>query len=199
MVELLRTAALVDDHLGQVALDDFLIFLEVDQRHAAELDRGTARLQPAQPVHFAVLLHHVAVIGLKLVGRPGSAAVTTTIVGVVTVRSDDPVVPAQLAEVYVEALLAALARGGSGTVNRPSAHTFRTDCRRWIGEHDKERPMVIVVTVVIIVVSRSRLLLRIEGRMMAAWWWLVKMVGMMMMMRMMMMVMMILDYGPRFK
>lgn len=104
----------------------------------------------------------MAVIRLELIGRPGSTAVAAAVVGIVSVRRDDPVVPAQLAEVHVELFLAALARCGARAVHRSPAHAFRAAgaaCR--IDEDHQEGPVVLVVNSII----RQRWLW---------WWWFVE-------------------------
>lgn len=57
-------------------------------------------------------------------------------------RSDDPIIPAQLREAHVEPLLAALALYRTAALDRSSSHALR-HC--WLRTYDQKRPVRIVI------------------------------------------------------
>lgn len=83
----LRATALVHHHLGQVPLDDHRLGPVVDQRHAAELERGAARRHAAEVLRLAHLLDDVRVVRDVGVGRPVVAAVALAEVRVVPAQA----------------------------------------------------------------------------------------------------------------
>lgn len=95
-------------------------------------------------VSLSDLLDHVGVVGDVGVGRPVEAAVAPAVVGVVALRGDHPVVPAQLLEADVEALLAALVARVLGAVERPPPHALR---RAGVGVDDEEGPVGVALLV----------------------------------------------------
>lgn len=76
-------------------------------------------------VRFPELVYHVRVVRDERVGAAMAAAVAPAVVGVVAARSYDPVVPAELLETDVEALLAALVAQVEGAVEGAPTHLER--------------------------------------------------------------------------
>lgn len=76
-----------------------------------------------------------------------SATVASAIVGVVSARGDDPVVPAQGPETHEESLLATGRRGGAAIQRSPSPQTARTARVR---VDDDERPMLHLLLLLLI-------------------------------------------------
>ena len=118
--------ALIDDHFGQISLDDVHIWSEVDERHAGEFGRCTARLQVGERVHSAKLFQDVRVVVEESVRRSmGTSAIAAAVIGVIATGGDDPVVPAQSSKADEESLLAASSCGWT-TVQCTTTQTSRT-------------------------------------------------------------------------
>lgn len=97
------TPTLFDNHLWQVGLNYIKIRIKVDQRHGGESGGRTARRDGRVRVPIAVLLHHVRMKMGEIVRRPMTAATATmAVVGKVSFRRDDPVIPTQVFEAHVE-------------------------------------------------------------------------------------------------
>jgi hypothetical protein len=93
-------------------------------------------------VSLSDLLDHVRVVGDVGVGGPVKSAVAPAVVGVVALRGYHPVVPAQLLEADVEALLAALVPGVLRAVEGAPPHPSRSAGVR--ADHE-ERPVRIAL------------------------------------------------------
>lgn len=133
----LRAAALVDDHLGQVPFDDVTVVGEVDERHGRELDGRATRLEYGRVLGLPVVFDGLRVEVEVRVGRPvRAAAVAAAVIGVVAAGRDYPRIPADVLELDVEPLLAALAAHGQRTVERPAAHA---PGHRRVRVHHQER------------------------------------------------------------
>lgn len=131
-----RASALLDHHFRQVALDDLLILLVVDDGHAGEPERRAARLETGQAVRFPILVEDVAVVGSKMVWRAHRATVALAVIRVVAARRYYPVVPPELVEVHVELLLAAPPVLGRRTVERTATHSLH---HVGVGENHQKR------------------------------------------------------------
>lgn len=66
----------------------------------------------------------MAVIRAKIIGRTKTVTVALTIIGIVAMRCNNPILPAQFSETHIEFLLAALATHGHRTVGCMTAYTF---------------------------------------------------------------------------
>jgi len=138
----LRTTALVDDHFWQVPLDDVAVVGEVDERHGRELDGRAARLEYGRVFGLPVVLNGLRVeVEVRVRCPVHTAAVAATVACVVATGRDYPRVPADVLELDVEPLLAALATHRQRTVQRPAAHAPR---HRRVRVHHQERVLPFV-------------------------------------------------------
>lgn len=138
----LGTAALIDDHLGQVPLDDVTVVREVYKRHGRKLHGRAARLEYGRLLGLPVVLDGLSVdVEVRVRCSVHAAAVAPAVVGVVAAGRDYPRVPADVLELDVEPLLAALAAHRQRAVQRPAAHAPR-DSRVRIHHQERVLPLV---------------------------------------------------------
>lgn len=95
-------------------------------------------MHTAEMMSLPDFLDDVSVVRHECVRCSVVTAVASTVVRVVTLRSYDPIVPAQFLEAHVEPLLAALVAGVRTTVQRPPPHPF---CRRGLRMDHQKRPV----------------------------------------------------------
>ena len=100
----LWAAAAVDDHAGQVSVDDVELVVKVEHRDGRHFARGAARA--GRPRRIG-LLHDVRV---RILLQEDVRALAGTIVGLVLFRGDDPV-PAELHKVHRQRVAAAARLG----------------------------------------------------------------------------------------
>lgn len=138
----LGTTALVDDHFGQVPLDDVTVVGEVDERHGRELDGRAARLEYGRVFGLPVVLDGLRVeVEVRVRCPVHTAAVAAAVVCVVAAGRDYPRVPADVLELDVEPLLAALTAHRQRTVQRSTTHAPRN---RRVRVHHQERVLPLV-------------------------------------------------------
>lgn len=137
-----RATALVDDHFGQVPLDDVAVVREVYERHGRELDGRAARLEYGRVLGLPVVLDRLRVqVEVRVRCPVHATAVAAAVVGVVAAGRDYPRIPADLLELDVEPLLAALAAQRQRAVERAAAHA---PGHRRVRVHHQERVLPLV-------------------------------------------------------
>lgn len=129
---------MVNNHLGEIPLDDMVVRSEINEAHTRELEWRTTRLDASKTVHLSKLLHNVGVIIQKRVRRTmNSSAVAPAVIRVVAFRCNDPVVPLEFFETDKKALLTTMARLHTRhTIERAPPRSLH--CHRF-GVYHKER------------------------------------------------------------
>lgn len=133
-----RTSTLVNNHLGEIPLDDMVVRSKINEAHARKLEWRTTRLDAGQTVHFPELFHDVRVIIQKGIRRAmNSSAVASAVVCMVAFRRDNPVIPLEFFETDKKALLTTMACLHSRhTIKCAPPRAFH---RHRFGVHHKER------------------------------------------------------------
>lgn len=102
-------AALLDDHVGNVPFHDVVFVVEVQHGHGAQFGRDAAGVHGSWTHSpHTVLVHHSGVEGRSRSGNPGHVRGTIpfAIIPKVPRRGDDPIIPADEAEIDVKLLSA---------------------------------------------------------------------------------------------
>jgi len=138
----LGTTALVDDHFGQVPLDDVTVVGEVYERHGRELDGRAARLEYGRVFGLPVVLDGLRVeVEVRVRCPVHTTAVAAAVVCIVAAGRDYPRVPADVLELDVEPLLAALSAHRQRTVQCSATHAPRY-CRVRVNHQERVLPLV---------------------------------------------------------
>ncbi len=109
ILEVSSAAALLDDHVGHIPFHDVVFVIEVQHGHGAEFGWDAAGVHGSRThSSHAVLVHDGRVERRSRSGNSGHVRRTIpfTIIPKVPWRGDDPVVPADVAEIDVKLLAA---------------------------------------------------------------------------------------------